>query len=335
MQLLSNVWYAVAWVEQLSNSPLGRTVVSQPLLLFRRGDGLPAALADVCPHRFARLSAGVLHGDDIECPYHGLRFNTSGACILNPHGSVTPQMEVRSYPIVERHGIVWVWMGAREKADQRLIPDLAFMDETPLTTTVHNYFDVVSFRYDILIDNLLDPSHEDYLHRGTFSGGAGEPAELAVREVDNMVVVERLTRSMPARPRYEHIGDRVDVRYTIRWWPSQVVAFERTYSPSGSAEGPSVTARFCHLATPETPTSTHYFHAVTKAQKLEDTAVDEIRETARNVILGEDAPMLEAIDRRMRGADLLELRPVVLPTDLGGMRARAVMRRLLDLEVSS
>lgn len=333
MRFLLNTWYAVAWAEQLSNHLLARTVASQPLLLFRRRDRSPAALADTCPHRFAPLSAGKLENDIIECAYHGLKFDAAGVCVSNPHGAIAPRMRTRSYPVIERHGIIWAWMGDAELADDKWIPDLGFMDESSTTKTVHNYFGVVSYRFDILIDNLLDLSHEDYLHRGSFSGGAGERAELTVGEEGHMVVIERVTRNMPRRPRYEHLGERVDVRYRIRWWPSQVVAFERIYSNSDDADAPSFTARFCHLATPAALGATHYFHAVTRADNLADAAVDvRIAELARNVILGEDGPMLEAIDSRMGGADLLELRPVILPTDLGGMRVRKVMRRLLARE---
>jgi len=333
MQFLLNTWYAVAWKEQLANRPLGRTVASQHLLLYRRKDGSPAALADTCPHRFAPLSAGRLENDIIECPYHGLKFDSAGRCVFNPHGAITPRMAIRSYPVIERHGIIWAWMGDTELADETCVPDLGFMDESSTFKTVHNYFGVVSYRFDILIDNLLDLSHEDFLHRGSFSGGVGEPAELRVREEGRMVVIERLTRNMPKRPRYEYIGERVDVKYTIRWWPSQVVAFERIYSSSDDPNGPSFTARFCHLATPAALGATHYFHAVTRADNLADTAVDaRISEIAGSVILGEDGPMLEAIDSRMAGADLMKLRPVILPTDLGAMRVRKIMRRLLARE---
>lgn len=333
MRLLQNTWYAAAWQEQLSDRPLARTIATQPLLLFRREDGSPAALSDVCPHRFAPLSQGRLQADVIECPYHGLQFNSSGVCVFNPHGKITSNMNVRTYRIVERHGIAWVWVGAPELAFESSIPDLSFMDISISTRTVRNYIGLTNYRYDILIDNLLDLSHEDYLHRGSFSGGAGQTDALKVCEIDRMVVIERLSRNMPKRPRYEYLGELVDVKYVIRWWPSQVVAFERTYSKAGCNEGPTVTARFCHIGTPETNRTTHYFHAVTRVDNLDDDSVDQrITEVAKSVILGEDGPMLEIIDKRMDGAELTHLDPVILPTDAGAMLVRAVMHRLFKLE---
>src|SRR3546814_16896615 len=71
---LRNAWYAAAWSEEIGGTPLGRTFLEQPVVLFRETDGTTVALADRCPHRFAPLSKGKLVGNAIECPYHGLRF---------------------------------------------------------------------------------------------------------------------------------------------------------------------------------------------------------------------------------------------------------------------
>jgi vanillate O-demethylase monooxygenase subunit len=65
----------------------------------------------------------------VECPYHGLRFGTDGACVLNPHGSgrIPATLAVRSYPVVERHTMLWIWMGT-DDADPDLIPDFSYLD---------------------------------------------------------------------------------------------------------------------------------------------------------------------------------------------------------------
>ena len=86
---LHNAWYVAAWCEDLGDGGvLGRTILNEPVVLFRQGNGEVAALDDRCPHRFAPLSLGhVLDGNRIQCPYHGLEFNGAGACVLNPHGN--------------------------------------------------------------------------------------------------------------------------------------------------------------------------------------------------------------------------------------------------------
>src|SRR5262245_50628355 len=126
MEFLRNAWYVAAWSDELTRDRLlARTLLEEPVVLFRTATGQPAALFDRCPHRFAPLSRGRLKGDVIECGYHGLCFDRNGTCAHNPHnpGHVPPRAHVRSYALVERQGIVWIWMGEPERADPALVPD--------------------------------------------------------------------------------------------------------------------------------------------------------------------------------------------------------------------
>ena len=86
-----------------------------------------AALQDRCPHRFAPLSYGKLDGGVIECCYHGLCYDSSGACVSNPHGRL-PGKTVKTYPVQEKHKLIWIWMGDA-KADPAAIPTC------PISTT--------------------------------------------------------------------------------------------------------------------------------------------------------------------------------------------------------
>ena len=74
---LRNAWYVAAWSDDLAEGKLlARTIMKEPIVLYRRADGSPAALHDRCPHRFAPLSMGkIVHGDAVQCPYHGLEFD--------------------------------------------------------------------------------------------------------------------------------------------------------------------------------------------------------------------------------------------------------------------
>jgi len=102
---LHNAWYVAAWSDDLAEGLLlARTILKEPVVLYRKADGHVAALQDRCPHRFAPLSMGkIVHGDALQCPYHGLEFNAAGACVLNPHGTknIPPRARVRSYPVTE------------------------------------------------------------------------------------------------------------------------------------------------------------------------------------------------------------------------------------------
>ena len=86
---LHNAWYVAAWSDDITEGQLlGRTILKEPVVIYRMPDGKVAALADRCVHRFAPLSMGkIVSGNRVQCPYHGLEYDTSGACVLNPHGN--------------------------------------------------------------------------------------------------------------------------------------------------------------------------------------------------------------------------------------------------------
>src|SRR5712691_3445456 len=121
---LRNCWYVAGWSHDFSGGALVcRTVLGEPIVLYRTGDGVIAALEDRCCHRLAPLSRGRIEGDDLRCMYHGLKFAPSGRCVEIPGQSVIPpKAAVRSYPAVEEDCWVWLWMGDPALADTALIP---------------------------------------------------------------------------------------------------------------------------------------------------------------------------------------------------------------------
>lgn len=335
MTFYRNAWYVAALPREVGRELQRRTILGDPVLLYRRVDGSAAAVMDRCPHRFAPLSRGTLHEDVIECKYHGLRFDGSGRCVLNPHGEViSTAMRIRHYPTIERHGRIWIWMGDVEVDPPDTIPDFSYT-EAPGNRTVHNYISA-KYRYDILIDNLLDVSHADYLHVGSFSGGPPERTEIQVRQQGDEVIVVRKIYNAPAPPRFRELAERIDQSFVAHWYPGQVIDFEWRGTPVGGdlATG-RVLARFSHSATPEADGSTHYFMSTTRHGGLEGAALEaEVLRSQVAIVQNEDGPMLEAVDAEMHGADLIDLKPVVLPTDKGAMQVRRVMRRLLRQEAA-
>ncbi|MEO8093618.1 MAG: aromatic ring-hydroxylating dioxygenase subunit alpha [Pseudolysinimonas sp.] len=106
-----NAWYVAAWDHEITRTILARTIAGRPLALYRTEDGRPVALADACWHRLAPLSLGKLIGnDEIQCPYHGIRYNSAGRCTSMPaQETINPSATVPSFPLVERYRYVWVW----------------------------------------------------------------------------------------------------------------------------------------------------------------------------------------------------------------------------------
>jgi phenylpropionate dioxygenase-like ring-hydroxylating dioxygenase large terminal subunit len=84
---LRNAWYAALGADDLGEAPVGKVLLEEEIALYRTSEGLAVALGDRCPHRFVELHGGKVVGDNLQCPYHGLQFNASGACAFNPHGN--------------------------------------------------------------------------------------------------------------------------------------------------------------------------------------------------------------------------------------------------------
>ena len=118
---LRNCWYVIAWDHEVPPGGLfARTVLNEPILVFRGADGSYAALEDRCCHRHAPLSKGRNEGDGVRCGYHGLKFDALGRCVDAPGlDRIPPQAKVKTYPVAVRNKWVFVWMGDPAQANER------------------------------------------------------------------------------------------------------------------------------------------------------------------------------------------------------------------------
>src|SRR3546814_6078086 len=121
-------------------------------------------MLDICPHRFAAVSDGVLKDGNVQCPYHGLEFDGDGRCVHNPHGqgTRTSALNVRTFPLVERDSLVWIWPGRPELANPADVPDFSCRTD-PGRRTVGGVGHV-DCNYRLLVDNLMDLGHAQYVH---------------------------------------------------------------------------------------------------------------------------------------------------------------------------
>jgi nitrite reductase/ring-hydroxylating ferredoxin subunit len=202
MPFIENQWYAAVWAKALGEEPMGLRILDKPIVLWRTVDRRVAAMDDLCPHRFVPLHLGkVINGTRIRCAYHGLEFDQSGICVHNPHtnGRIPPAAKVNSYAAVERHGMVWVWLGAR-KADPALIPDLSPLDSdgTPSSSgpqyvpTGAQFSIVMKANYALIGDNLLDLSHACVLHDTLLGNLEMADAEIGIENTTHGFIVRRL-----------------------------------------------------------------------------------------------------------------------------------------------
>jgi phenylpropionate dioxygenase-like ring-hydroxylating dioxygenase large terminal subunit len=167
---IKNCWYVAAWSHEIEATTfLARTITGIPLMFWRDANGAIVAFEDRCCHRAAPLSMGRREADGVRCMYHGMLFDRSGKCIEIPSQDfIPPAAKVRTFPVVEKHKWVWVWMGDPARADQGLIPDTHYLDD-PGWRGTPGYFHYEA-NYLLIADNLLDFSHLAYVHEKTLGG---------------------------------------------------------------------------------------------------------------------------------------------------------------------
>lgn len=337
-----NVWYVAAWAEEVGRGLFARRLLDTPVVMFRRQDGSAVALHDRCPHRFAHLHSGRLVGDAVECGYHGLRFDGSGACVRSPYSDrIPPNAQVTAFPLAERHAALWIWMGDPGLADPALIPDHGHLTD-PRYGQVRGC-DGFGADYQLCVDNLMELTHLYFLHPSSIGGGRGEdPGPLAgetysVRQVsDDHIVTTTLT---PNNPRSTVIHDGVGPEHPLidRWndthWhcPSNM-RFDICATPAG---GPREVAPYMvqsHLITPETESSGHYFWAASRTFDLGEEADRRYAKFFGDIFRAEDRPMMEDIQKVMGGEEFWSLRPVILPRDGGAVLARRLVAKKLARE---
>ena len=163
-------WYPVAFVQDLpKNRPISFSLYDEPLVLFANEDGKLECLSDRCPHRAAKLSDGQVIDGKLECLYHGWQFGAEGKCLHIPqlpeNAKIPANASVRSFKVVEKQGIVWMWAGEPEAAEEPGIPIIEDLDKPEFVSA-----DVmIDLPYDqnYFIENVLDPAHVNISHHPT------------------------------------------------------------------------------------------------------------------------------------------------------------------------
>lgn len=337
MSFLLNAWYAAGWNHTLEDAPLARTIHDQPIVIYRGEDGAPIALADRCPHRFAPLSRGRIKGDRIACGYHGLEFDSTGKCVRNPHGkgTIPAALGVRSYPVAERYGMIWIWMGAAENADEALIAALPGLEDNGLSW-IHGQLHVAA-NYQLVIDNLLDLSHVEFMHPFLAAEGNSERTQFRAEQDGNQVSAYYDVKGEPISGLFRLLWDGNDeigdMRAYMHWQAPSALYLDTGMDPEAGAGGEGALIPTVHLLTPETDDTTHYFWAAGRNRCHGDEQISGMLHFGtQNAFENEDEPMIRAVRSRMTSNDLFAHKPAILPFDEAGVRARRVLKRLIDAE---
>ena len=332
-----NQWYVAAYSEEVGEPLLGRTILAEPIVLYRTQDGTAVALGDRCVHRRYPLSLSGRDGDRIVCGYHGFTYEPSGACVYVPAQTRIPRTaRVPAYPVVEQDSLVWVWIGDPERADAGTIPRVPWLS-SPDYTTVRG-MEPLAARYGLLVDNLLDLSHETYLHGGYI--GTPEVAETPITtEVDEaagIVHVRRRMKDVECPPFYAKstgIEGRIDRWQDIEYHPPGLYLLHSRIAPTGVEPGPdgddsaACHAEIVYAITPETANSTLDFWMVARDFAVGDEEVSDYLAKSNHTVVMQDVVALNALEQAIAG-EPDGYQELSINIDTGGLAARRLLRKL-------
>jgi phenylpropionate dioxygenase-like ring-hydroxylating dioxygenase large terminal subunit len=338
MAFLRNYWYAGGWSKDIGGEPYARTILNEAVVFFRRADGGLKAIADRCCHRALPLSMGKVVGDNLQCGYHGLEFDGDGECVLVPgQAKIPPGASVKSYPVIEKWNVAWIWMGDPDQADESEIPDVWWLDDpdwTPVMGCLHMKAD-----YRLLVDNLMDLTHVNYIHAKTIAGDASDGliGVDTTRDGDR-VTVGRWMLDVTPPPMFVAAGGftgNVDRWQIVNWQAPAAIHLDIGCADAGTGapEGDrsrGISMWSTHLITPETETSTHYHWCYARNYKLDDAETSRLLDEGGHLTFMEDVEILQIQQQALLA------RPdgprVDINIDNGPMQVRKILSDLLQDE---
>ncbi|MBS0318211.1 MAG: aromatic ring-hydroxylating dioxygenase subunit alpha [Proteobacteria bacterium] len=343
-QYLRNCWYAAALSREIPTEDLfSRKLLDTNVLFYRKADGTPVAMQDRCPHRFLPLSLGTRQGDQVVCKYHALRFDCDGQCTHNPHGKglIPSAARVRSYPLLEKYGFVWIWMSDRP-ADPSLLPDFSPLNEAPATSLAHTYMPMKA-HYELIVDNVMDLSHIDHVHGEIITTrGQLTPLIPPVKESNNTVNARWEWKQTPPMMILANFlpDPQAEARmfFDITWSaPANIQLDVGAIQGDGRLDLKDSVGQYdLHTCTPASKDETHYFFATRRNHIVDDGAFNEMKiKLMHEAFVTEDGPIIEAVHQEMGTSDFFALNPVLLSNDVAPVRVRRLLARLIAEEQRS
>ncbi len=336
-----NAWYVACTPDEIADKPLGRQVCGEKIVFFRGAGGQVAALEDFCPHRGAPLSLGKVCDGQLVCGYHGLTMGCEGKTVSMPGQRVGGFPRIRNFPVVERYGFIWVWTGDAALADPAKIHPLEWAESPDWAYAGGLYH--VKADYRLMIDNLMDLTHETYVHATSIGQKEIDESPVTTKTEGEHVITSRFMDKVMAPPFWQanlRGNGLPDDQPVDRWQvchfspPSHVMievgvalAGKGGYHADPKDKVYSIVVDFI---TPETEKSMWYFWGMARNFNGKDQALTaQIREGQAKVF-AEDTEILEA---QQRNLDLYPQRKLLmLNIDAGGVQSRRILDRLLAQE---
>ena len=344
MPFIMNAWYVCAWPQEIvSDAILARTICDQAMVFYRIDNASVAALEDRCCHRQMPLSKGWLEDGTVRCGYHGLRFDAFGKCVEIPgQANIPPRAKVRSYPTIIKHGWVWVWPGDAERADPASIPEMFVPNDHPDWRSAGGTT-YLKCPYQLISDNLLDLTHENYIHRSSLGNQAVVEYPITVTSDENRVVVTRLIPDHDPAPFWKAAlkaakNLKKDVNcdrwQVIHFEPPANLALEVGVAPAGTGgltgeRSHGVEAHNLNAITPESEETTWYFWTLARNFSREQKH-DKAFAARVAAIFDEDKAALEAVHAVMKRNPKRSV--IDINADAGTIGARRIVARIVEAE---
>jgi len=334
---IKNGWYVAAWGNEIGRELTQRWIAGDPLVLYRTEAGKVVALEDRCPHRRASLAKGRLVGDTVQCGYHGITFDCLGSCVHIPGQEKIPgSMAARAYPVLEKWQWVWVWMGDPDAADESLLPDFHYNDAPGWVATGGCI--PVKANYQLLTDNLLDLTHETYVHGKTIGNSAIVETPISYRVEGNEVHVERIIRNAPPPPLFQQVRNfegNIDRWQIIRFQMPAHISIDARGLPAGTNDIERGMRWFSiNSITPVNERSSLYYWTITRCFSLEDEALTKVISDQIYKTFMEDVEVLEA-QQALIETDQRRKAEVSIRADSGSVSARRIVQRLVEKDAST
>ena len=305
---------------------LRRLILNEPVVMYRKRDGSAVALEDRCAHRQAPLSKGQVRGDNIQCPYHGMRYGPDGKCVLIPsQDSVPDTARVKAYPVVERHKWIWIWIGDPALADPDLIEDFHWRDDPGWQSKGELL--PLKANYRLLVENLCDLTHVPFIHPTSLNEtmiDRNEQAPVKTTRDGSSVTVERWEFDQPAPSYFRAMAgmkraDRVDRWLNLVYTPASFVRLDIGAAPAGQGaqdgdRSAFPTVRNMNAITPETDKTTHYFWAQAHDFRTDEPWITDLLVANVHEAFLED---LEIIALQQENIDSGTTPPVITPSTSG------------------
>jgi len=337
-----NAWYVACTPDEIADKPLGRRICNEPIVFHRGPGGAPVALEDFCPHRGAPLSLGKVCDGKLVCGYHGLEMGCDGKAVSMPGQRVRGFPAIRTFPVVERHGFVWVWPGDAERADPSTIQALHWADHPEWAYGGGLYH--IGCDYRLMIDNLMDLTHETYVHATSIGQKEIDEVPCTTRVEGDEVITSRFMQGIAPPPFWQmamRMNGLPDDQLVDRWQichftpPGNVLievgvalAGQGGYDAPAQVKASSIVVDFI---TPETETSIWYFWGMARNFKPDDQALTAQIRDGQGRIFAEDQQMLERQQQNLLRWP--ERRLLMLNIDAGGVRSRSVLDRWIATEL--